>query len=348
VKPLLFCIFLLAWGVAEAGDREPDGPVAPIFAANDIVDVTIRAPIDRIMKIRSLEEDTPGTFTYQDAESGEHVTLEVGIRTRGRFRHDRRNCSFAPLRLSFSKTKGTLLAKSKKLKLVTHCRTGSDRYEQVLLKEYLAYRILNTITDWSFRARLLRLRYEDIDNEAIIETYGILLEHRKQMATRIGMAVENSESTTIAALDGAYTNLVSVFQYLIGNTDFSPIKAAPGERCCHNHVLLKNDATQISVPYDFDMAGIVSAPYARPNARFKLRSVRQRLYRGRCANNEHLDTTLQTFRDQRETIYELVTGLDALSRAEKTTTSRYVDDFFKIIDEPRLVNREIVKDCLGP
>lgn len=348
MKPLLFCILLLAWGVGQADDKAPSGPVVPLFAADDIVDVTIRAPIAEIMKIRSLEEDMPGTFTYQDAESGDDVTLEVGIRTRGRFRHDRRNCSFAPLRLHFKKPKGTLLAKSNRLKLVTHCRTGSDRYEQALLKEYLAYRILNTITDWSFRVRLLRIRYEDSDNEATFDTYGILLEHRNQLGTRIGMQVDNSESTTIAALDGAYTNLVSIFQYQIGNTDFSPIKAPPGERCCHNHVLLKNDSTQISVPYDFDMAGIVSAPYAKPNARFKLRSVRQRLYRGRCANNAHLETTLQRFSEGREAIYGLVANLEALSSSEKIKTTRYLDDFYKIIDEPRLVSREIVKGCLGP
>lgn len=348
MKPLLFCILLLAWSIAEANGTDTGGPVAPLFTANDILDVTIRAPIGNIMKTRSLEEDTPGTFTYRDAESGEDVTLNVGIRTRGRFRHDRRNCSFAPLRLHFKKPKGTLLAESHKLKLVTHCRTGSDRYQQALLKEYLAYRIFNTITDWSFRVRMLRIRYEDSDNAAVIETYGFLIEHRNQLARRIGMQVDNSESTTIAALDGAYINLVSIFQFLIGNTDFSPIKAPPGERCCHNHVLLMTDSTQISVPYDFDMAGIVSAPYARPNARFKLRSVRQRLYRGRCANNEHLETTLQTFRDHRAAIYSLVTDLDALSSSEKTRTTRYIDDFYKIVDEPRLVNREIVKDCLGP
>ena len=348
MKPLLLCILLVAWGAAGADDKDAGDKTAPIFAADDIVEVTIRGPIGKIQKVRSLEEDTPGTFTYRDAESGEDVTLDIGIRTRGRFRHDRRICSFAPLRLRFGKPKGTLLANSNKIKLVTHCRTGSSRYEQTLLREYLAYRILNAMTDWSFRVRLLRIRYEDSDNESIIETYGFLIEHRNQLATRIGMRVDDSESTTIAALDGAYINLVSIFQYLIGNTDFSPITGASGERCCHNHVLLKNDSTQISVPYDFDMAGIVSAPYAKPNPHFKLRSVRQRLYRGRCANNEHLDKTLQTFRDRRMAIYGLVTDLDALSSSVKTKATRYIDDFYRVIDEPQRVNTEFVKGCLGP
>lgn len=349
MKPLLICIVFIASSVVQANDEELSDKAAPIFAGDDIVDVTITAPIAEIMKVRSLEDEMQGTFAYRDAESGEPVALDIGIRTRGRFRHDKKTCPFAPLRLNFRKTKGTLLAKSDKMKLVTHCRTGSKRYEQALLREYLAYRILNAVTDWSFRVRLLRVRYvEDSNDEEVVTSYAFLIEHDDQLAKRIGMKVDDSESTSIAALDGAHTNLVSVFQFLIGNTDFSPIKAMPGEPCCHNYILLKNDAAQISVPYDFDISGIVSPPHARPNPRFKLSSVKQRLYRGRCANNEHLETNLQIFRDRRQAIYDLVANLEGMRSADRNKTTRYVADFYKVIDTPRLVKRDIVKDCLGP
>ena len=349
MKSLLFCLLLFAWGIAHAEDGSSAGEVAPLFADDEIVDVTIQAPIAEIMKTRSVEEEMPGTFTYRDAESGEEVALDIGIRTRGRFRRDPKTCPFAPLRLNFRKTKGTLLAKSDKMKLVTHCRTGSNRYEQALLKEYIAYRILNTMTDWSFRVRLLRIRYVESDgSEDPIDTYGILIEHRDQLAKRIGMEVDDAESTTVAALDGAHTNIVSLFQFLIGNTDFSPIKGVPGERCCHNHELLRNGDTQISVPYDFDISGIVSPPHARPNPRFNLKNVKERLYRGRCANNEHLETSLAMYRDRRDEIYGLIADLQPMSNSEKTKTTRYVEDFYKVIDTPRLLKRDIVKDCLGP
>ena len=349
MKPLFFCLLLLAWSTANAEEPSSGGKVAPVFAADEIVDVTIEAPIAEIMKTRSLEEETQGTFTYRDAESGEEVELDIGIRTRGRFRHNSKTCPFAPLRLNFRKTKGTLLAKSDKMKLVTHCRTGSKRYEQALLKEYVAYRILNTMTDWSFRVRLLRIRYVESDgSEDPIDTYGILIEHREQLAKRIGMELDESESTTVAALDSAHTNVVSLFQFLIGNTDFSPIKGVPGERCCHNHELLKNDDTQISVPYDFDISGIVSPPHARPNPRFNLKDVRERLYRGRCANNGQLETTLAMYRDRSDEIYGLIGDLEPMSKSEKTKTTRYVEDFYKVIDTPRLLKRDIVKGCLGP
>lgn len=349
MKALLICVLLFAWAITLADDHEPAGKVAPIFAADDVVEVTITAPVAEIMRVRSLEDESQGTFAYRDAETGEEVSLDIGIRTRGRFRHDRKVCRFAPLRLNFRETRGTLLAKSDKMKLVTHCRTGSKRYEQAVLREYIAYRILNALTDWSFRVRLLRVRYvESSSNEEVVTSYAILIEHRDQLARRIGMEVDESESTSIASLDGPHTNLVSVFQFLIGNTDFSPIKGMPGEPCCHNFVLLKNDDTQISVPYDFDISGIVSPPHARPNPRFRLSNVRQRLYRGRCANNEHLETTLQAFRNRREAIYGVINDLEGLRESERKKTTRYVQDFYKIIDTPRLTRRDIVKDCLGP
>ena len=349
MKPLLICILLLGVSTSFADEDAPKRKVAPLFASDDVLNVTITAPIDEIMRVRSLEEEMPGTFSYRDAESGEEVTLDIGIRTRGRFRHDRKICPFAPLRLNFRKTKGTLLAKSDKMKLVTHCQNKSGKYEQTVLRDYIAYRTFNAVTERSFRARLLHVRYvESTSGKDVATSYAVLLEHRDQLAKRIGMKVDDSASTNVLALDGAYTNLVSVFQFLVGNTDFSPIKGQPNEPCCHNHVLFRDDKTQISVPYDFDLTGIVNAPHAKPHPRFNLSSVRQRQYRGRCINNEHLDASFDTFRDQRQAIYEMIDNVEGLTSSTRKSVTRYVESFYKIIDSPRKVEREILKDCLGP
>ena len=335
--------------VAAAADEKETAPkVAPLFNSHDVVHVTITAPFKEIMATRSVEEELQGTFVYTDIESGEEVSLDIGIRSRGRFRRKKEVCQFTPLRLNFRKTKGTLLAKSDKMKLVTHCRTGSSKYEQGVLKEYIAYRILNTMTDWSFRVRLLRATYvESTNGKPVVTAYAFLIEHDDQLAKRIGMKVDESERTTIAAIDGPHTNLVSLFQYLIGNTDFSPIQGPPGEPCCHNHVLLGNETTSISVPYDFDVTGIVSLPHAVPNPRFKLASVRHRLYRGRCANNQYLEESFQAWRDKKPMIYDVINSQEGLSDRERKKTIRYVDDFYKVINSKRQANYRIVKACLG-
>jgi len=349
MTPLRSIILLatLACASVSGAEKEASKDTAPLFRSNEVLKVTINAPIKQIMRDRPDTEYAQGTLTYEDPEAGE-TTLDIGVRTRGRFRRQTDVCPFAPLRLNFSKTKGTLFAKSDKLKMVTHCRSGSKTYTQLVLKEYLAYRILNTLTENSFRVRLLHVTYVDNSSGKVKDTnYAFLIEHRKQLAKRIGREVSSAETTTVTALDGQETNISSVFQYLIGNTDFSPIKGVPGEPCCHNYVLMASEeGKMLSIPYDFDITGIVDAPYAAPNPRFHLRNVKQRMYRGRCANNEHLDASLQLFRDKRQAIDDLLESVPDLSSATTNKARRYIDDFYATIDSPKRVERFLVDKCL--
>ncbi len=136
--------------------------------------------------------------------------------------------------------------------------------------------------------------------------YGFLIEHKDRLAKRLGLEPLALEKTTIKSLQPDYTNLISVFHYMIGNTDFSPI-VGPDAECCHNHVLLGEEGSLLlSVPYDFDQSGLVDAPHGVTNPRFKLRNAKQRLYRGRCKNNDYLDRTLAVYADKRESIFRLV------------------------------------------
>ena len=347
MKPLfLLLLWIIATSAIADESRDKAGGV-PLFTGDTILDATITAPFQEILRTRSLEDELPGTLVYRDAESGEDVTLEIKIRARGKFRRQKENCAFPPLRLNFRKSNDTLFANSDKMKLVTHCRNRSNAYEQTVYKEYLAYRILNLLTDWSFRARLMQVRYIDVaDGSEVASAPAFLIEDDEQLAARVGMERDNSERTSVAALDAAHTNLASVYQYLIGNTDFSPIKGPPGEPCCHNYVLLKGDGRLISVPYDFDVTGFANPPHAIPNPRFGLISVKQRLYRGRCANNGHLEATFQLFRDKKQPIYDLVNNQQGLSNSERKKTLRYIDDFYKIIDSKRQVNSRFLKACL--
>ncbi len=352
LRIVALCLIALAGVPSIADDAKPRKP-NPLFADAEILEVTIEAPFSTIMRERPVEEELPGQLKYQDAELGE-VVLDVAIRTRGKYRQQRKICPFAPLRLNFKKeqTKKTLFTRADKVKLVTHCRNDSEQYSQGVLREYLAYRILNTMTSKSFKVRLLRVSYVDTAGDRYDMTnYAFMIEHDDQLAKRLDMDVSSALQTKITALDRAHTNLGSVFQYLIGNTDFSPIMAAPGETCCHNYVLLDPDGDderpQLAVPYDFDMSGIVDARHAEPNPRFKIRSVKQRLYRGRCANNEYLDGTLQAFRDQRQAINQLITGSSHMAEKTKKRVLSYVDDFYETINNPKVVNSRLIKRCVG-
>ncbi len=118
--------------------------------------------------------------------------------------------------------------------------------------------------------------------------------------------------------------------------------------CCHNYVLFGNDVNPIvAVPYDFDPSGFVNAPYASPSSNFRIRSVRQRLYRGRCLNNEHVPTSLQKFQDGRDAIYAVLDAQEELTSGTRKSIVGYVDKFYKLIDDPRDVEKHIIDKCIG-
>jgi len=346
----IFLLLAISLSATASGDDD-SRKTAPLFSSDDILEVTIKGPFTTIMKERSLDDDHPATLTYADAQVGE-VSVELGVRTRGRFRRQSNICRWAPLRLNFKKStvKKTEFAGADKMKLVTHCRNGSKNHTQALLSEFLAYRILNTMTDASFRVRLMRVTYIDTDKKDRERTeLAFMIEHKDQLAKRIGLDINETEATEIELLDARYTNLSSVYQYLIGNTDFSPIRAAPGEPCCHNYMLFGSDAARIlPIPYDFDMSGIVDAPHSAPNKRFGLRNVRERLYRGRCTNNEHIGTSVQAFLDKKPAIYELVDSLgDLYNDRTRKDTLRFLDDYFAVISNPERVKSNLVDECIG-
>ncbi|MGI9232662.1 MAG: hypothetical protein ACR2RD_03440 [Woeseiaceae bacterium] len=334
---------LIATSLTQANDK-----LDPLFQSSAILDVRIAAPISTILKERSDVEDVPGKFRYTD-DAGELIDVDIGIRTRGISRLKRDVCPFPPLRLDFKKSqiKKSLLHKQDKLKLVTHCRDRSSRYQQTVLNEYLAYRILNELTDVSFAVRLLRITYIDTDGRDKDRVrYGFLIEHKNRLAKRHDLQPLALEKTTVKSLQPEYTNLISVFHFLIGNTDFSPI-AGPNAACCHNHVLMGEEGSLLlSVPYDLDQSGIVDAPHGVTNPRFKLRSARQRLYRGRCVNNAYLDQTLAVYRDKREGIYAIIGNQEGFEEKYRKKMTKFLDGFYKIIDSPKLVERHLLTKCI--
>jgi hypothetical protein len=318
----------------------------PLFRDAQILEASISGPLTTLVRERSQEVYLPGLFRYVEPD-GEEVTLDLKIRTRGNFRH--KECDYPPVLLNFVKkqTRDTLFDRQNKLKLVIQCGKH-ERYEQAVLREYLAYRLLNAVTDRSFRVRLLRADYVNTEKDPPYQQrYAFLIEHKKRLAERLDLNELKIERTSVSAIRPDQLNLTSVFGFFIGNTDFSPIAGPPGGGCCHNYVLFgDDDGPIIPVPYDFDQSGFVDAPYARPDYRFRIRSVRQRLYRGRCANNDYLDSSLRKFRDARETLYTIVSEQEGLTEKVRKDLLRYMDDFYEIINDPRQVDRRIRDRCV--
>jgi hypothetical protein len=253
------------------------------------------------------------------------------------------------VRLNFRKkqVEGTLFSGQDKLKLVTHCQHNKPSYEQLILREYLAYRFLQVLTDYSFRVRLLRINWVDTEGSDNRTKYGFVIEDDDDVAARLGMTAKKTSNFTIEELDPAQRRLAYVFQYMIGNTDYSLINGPDESDCCHNTVPMTatGGAPYTPVAYDFDFAGLVNAPYAVVDRRFPISNVRQRFYRGRCMDNDYLPDLFATFIEQRPEFAAIVDELDMLSNRTRRDVTNYVDRFYRDITDPKRIEKQFIGRC---
>jgi hypothetical protein len=333
-------------GAAVAASGDVGGASDPLFENSEALQVTISGPLTTLVRERAKDNYLRGQFGFTDVD-GVRKTFHLRMRTRGNSRH--RECDYPPILLNFKKsqTRDTLFDGQNKLKLVIHCRK-SPRYEQTVLREYLAYQMLAALTDLSFRVRLLHVSYVNEEREGRgQQRYAFLIEHKKRFAGRVGLTNLAVEKTSVSALRPDQLNLTSVFAFMIGNTDFSPIAGPPGSTCCHNYVLFGDrDEPIVPVAYDFDQSGLVNAPYARPDPRFRIHSVKQRVYRGRCVNNRYVADSLERFRDAKATLYTLVREQAGLAEDVRIDLLDYMEDFYDVINDPGKVQRELLDSCV--
>ena len=345
------CLMLATSLPAQVRDSSADRGAAALFAGNDVLSVRIEAPLTTLMRERPEVQYLPATFVLLRGDGSEQ-SFDLKLRARGKYRLQEDHCDFAPLRLNFRKRQldNTELAGQDKLKLVTHCRTNSIRYEQLVYREYLAYRLLNVLTPKSYRVRLLLIEYIDTESDESIKKPGFVIEEDDAVAARNGMVVVKTDDILSSNLDRRQQNLVNLFQYMIGNTEYSLFKSEPNDDCCHNSDLLSETggAPYTPLPYDFDFAGIVNAPYAESNPRYNLRNVRKRLYKGHCDNNDLLPETAQRFLEARDAVFGTVDDLQLLSRISRRGVVAYLDRFYDYISTPKSLEARLANKCVEP
>ena len=294
----------------EYAEAQQRAEAAPLFASHDLLRMTLRTDVDWLRDERNDSVEVEGTLTFVDLD-GSEVVKPVDTRARGNFRRAKKNCNFPPLRLDFptGQMEGTLFEGQDKLKLVTPCNDGRDDYQRYVLSEYLAYRILNLLTPASFRVRLVEITYEDTSGDYDTRTkIGFLIEDEDEMAARQRGTIEEVTQFHPARSFAEYSVLVAMFNYMIGNTDWSPVYF-------HNVKLVRTEEAQyLTVPYDFDFSGTVDARYATvdPSLHDQIRTVTRRLYRGFCRDELVYEQAVAPFRALRDEINQLYRDVAAI------------------------------------
>ncbi len=303
----------------------------------EIREVRLKTDIQQLLENRRTNNWVEGQFHYTNEEVKEKRSVKVQVRGKTR----RRVCDFPPLRLRFNKKelKKDQLAKFKSLKLVTHC-LDSENGSQNLLKEYLAYKIYNKITDLSFRVQLLKITYVDSkDKNATFEQYGFIIEDDDELAKYNNCeTVEGAYNTPLSEFDSIHYLRLAIFQYMIGNTDWYI-------NMVHNIKLISplSSTQKMIIPYDFDSSGLVNAPYAKPNPNFNQRTVRQRVFMGECNDMALLVKALECFKTHKEDLLNLTDSITSLSKKQKKKCRKYLNQFYETIENPKRLKSVFVK-----
>jgi len=312
-----------------------------IFISEELMHVTIASDFKNLVKKKGQEEYQPAVFHYQMNDTI-LLTRDIKIKARGKSRKN--VCFFPPIQLNFPKESVVLdqIREFDKMKMVMNCKRG-EQYEQFLLSEYMAYKMLNILTDFSYRVRLIRITFIDISGKYDTDTqFAFIIENKKQMAERLdaipidvgGVKDEFIEKTTLV---NSY-----LFQYMIGNTDWS----IPGK---HNmHLIKSKDPVKTApyvIPFDFDLAGIVDANYAIPNTEADISNVRERFYMGECLPESEIRGGLKVYLERKDEIYTLYQGSELLDSNTKRKTIDYIDEFYGIVENDDKLTRYIIESC---
>ncbi|MDP5052293.1 MAG: hypothetical protein NWP69_00770 [Congregibacter sp.] len=335
-RPFVFFLLLLS----------PVTFAAPLFDSDEILNVRLTGPFEQIDRERDKDMEYPGTLSYEDPELGP-TTLEAKFSVRGNFRLRKDICSHAQLWVNLKKSelKGTLFAKQDKLKLVVQCK-DSDRYAEYIGREQQAYRMFQALSDLSLDTRMLNVAYVDSAGGDTREQLGFFIQHQDRLAKQNDMTVYKEVSADKARLDPNHSAMVALFMYLVSNTDYSFIAAAPGDTCCHNIKLLEaRDGTLYPLPYDYDSTGFVNTSYAEPAGGIGQSNVKQRMYRGYCAPDDVTAAAVTLVQSRRDAIDAIVADTTYVSPKSIKRTAKYVDKFFDVLDNPQKVRREIIEEC---
>jgi len=333
-----------------AADSAQTVAAAPLFSDQEVLELHLEAPLSSIFRERGEQRTyRDGRLQVHDPEAGAFA-VAVQVRKRGNFRADPANCDFPPLRLNLTRdsVEGTVLAGLDRLWVTTHCRDRDPLYEQIVLREYLAYRIYNLLTDVSVRVRLVRITYVDSDGRRDpVTRYAFIAEDYNHTAARHGWEVLRVRGVLPDQYERDQLSLYEVFQYMIGNTDWAVIRPRRGEEwCCHNSMPVGTFVGPVlPLPFDFDWSGLVDAPYALPNERLGIRSVRERRFWGICRPREELEAAFPIFNEQRDALFDLVRNQEGLDPRYLEETVEYFDEFYDVLNDPDEVAREMIRKC---
>jgi hypothetical protein len=292
-----------------------------LITRQEAAKMTLETDLTTVIEQKKTNQYFPATLRTDDGK-----VYRIEIKPRGKFR--RKISAFPPLKIKFKKKE--LLAQGldtlNEIKLVLPCYE-TDKGDELIIREYLAYRMFEHLTDASIRARLIRLTIRDTHVEKSKKPmFAILLEDEEELVKRLNGQLNEEYGTPTDSLHTYQAALTVMFQYMIGNTDWEVAML-------RNVRLVKAPASGkiLLVPYDFDFSGLVSAPYSSPSSETGLKTVRDRFLMNNGLQPEALKRALNTLRTAKQTFYGLCKS-KYLPYAASEDMTNYLRTFFDRVE----------------
>jgi len=337
LKWVLFLIFL--YSVIAVDAQKKEGKFKDFFTDERILHIKITTDVKNLLAEKKSLKDVDAfiSCTFPDSTV---IGESIRLKQRGHFRRD--NCYLSSLMLLFNSNPTNKLAPLKSVKMVGGCgKTGTE--EQYLLKEFLAYKMYNLLTDFSFRVRLIHVTYIDSKNRVkSFSQCAFLMEDIDDVAKRNKHQQKKLISYSPAGTHRYQTTLMCIFQYMIGNTDWS----IPNY---HNIKLVvpRKDTTSIPLPiaYDFDMTGLVNPHYAGTSPLFDIEKVTDRLYRGFPVSFEEVQTVVDLFLGKEKEMISLINNFELLNRKNKSEMLFFLNGFYSEIKNKSTVKNLFITNA---
>ncbi len=348
MKIYLFIALILLSALSGRGQQTADSTlprnsIFQYFEREQITELTLEVDVMRLLR-NKMDDKTwhPAVLLYKDKNQAQKV-VNIEVRPKGHAR--RKICDIPPLKIRFNQeflTNEGLSTEINILESVLICKEEDD-YEQFVIREYAVYRLYNLLTAHSLRAHLLKLELKkDRNKSAFLSNFAFFIEPERDLANRLQGRKLEPRILSSDAIEKKNLDLVSMFEFMIGNTDWA-IK----NRHNLNTLLLGGDSLLTAVPYDFDYAGIVNTPYAVPGRNMNIPSVRTRYFMGPCREEAQWMPTFALFEAQKEEILKFCADFPHFDRTSREYVTGYINDFYELIKDAKKRQDKIYEHC-GP
>ncbi len=335
-----FLLFLLLSSYLSVSAQKAE--LSPLFSDNKPLNIKLELSLKDVRKETNDTTYMEGILHFE-IPSGTWDTIDVKIRTRGDFRL--KECFYPPLRLKIKKkdAEGTIFEGNKALKLVLPCKKSGDCNDYVV-KEFLCYKIYETITPYTFSTRLVNIDFWDNSgkNPKNYQLVGFFIEDDDLVAERYNGMVKEKLTLHPLALHDTTAIQHDLFQYLIANIDWSTTYM-------HNEkiIVTEDPLRYIPLTYDFDMSGFVNAPYAVVNPDFEMTTVRDRIYRGFCRKDDQVVEYVRNQYVQEEAkIFATINSYEKLlPERDYKSLEKFVTEFFETLKDDKKFKQEILDKC---